>query len=338
MGAMILSSVLCRPWISEMIDRIGRKRSYTIGCLIMTFLPLAYLLLRGDLSRFFLPLIVIRIFHGIGLAICFTSAFTFIADVVPEDRLNEGIGMFGVTGLTGMAVGPVIAEIIIRESGFSMFFLASTGMACLGLLLHLNLPESYARVSHESPPSFFSVLIKRRILTVSLVAALFGFGLAASSSFVSPFAREQHLVFISLYYISYSLAAVITRLLGGRLADRIGEDRIIPNALILTGAGLLMLIFLGGTEILVVAGLMSGCGHGFLFPCLNSMALRNEPIHIRGKINGIFTGGIDAGVLVGSIMLGYMGEWAGFRVLFFTAGLALLFGFGIYKFQIMRDN
>jgi len=47
---------------------------------------------------------------------------------VPEERLNEGIGMFGVTGLTGLAIGPVISEIIISQFGFSVFFLAATGM------------------------------------------------------------------------------------------------------------------------------------------------------------------------------------------------------------------
>jgi len=47
---------------------------------------------------------------------------------VPEERLNEGIGMFGVTGLTGLAIGPVISEIIISKFGFSVFFLAATGM------------------------------------------------------------------------------------------------------------------------------------------------------------------------------------------------------------------
>ena len=136
---------------------------------------------------------------------------------------------------------------------------------------------------------------------------------------------------ISLYYISYSSSAVLTRLIGGRLADRIGEDGIIPNALILTGAGLLFLILLEGNVILILSGLMSGCGHGFLFPCLNSLALRDEPAHIRGKINGVFTGGIDAGVFLGSIMLGYIGEWAGFRVLFLVAGVSFLPGLWIYR-------
>jgi MFS family permease len=337
MGVFALSAVLCRPWISNMIDLIGRKRSYTIGCSIMSVLPLIYLLFRGNLSHFYLSLILVRIVHGVGLAICFTASFTYIADIVPEERLNEGIGMFGVTGLIGLAIGPVIGEILITEFGSSVFFLAATGMATLGLIIHLPLSESFVHDSQKFSQSFFAVFIKRKMLFVALLAFLFGFGLAASGSFVSPFAKEQEIVFISLYYISYSLAAVLTRILGGRLADRIGEDRIIPYALTLTGGGLLILMFLGGNAILVLSGLISGCGHGFLFPCLNSLAIRNEPIDTRGKITGVFTGGIDAGTFVGSVILGYIGQWASFQALFFAAGLALILGIGIRRFQAKNN-
>ena len=97
MGVFALSAVLCRPWISDMVDRIGRKKSYTIGCIIMSVVPVMYLFFRGDLSSFYFPLILVRILHGVGLAICFTASFTYIADIVPEERLNEGIGMFGAT-------------------------------------------------------------------------------------------------------------------------------------------------------------------------------------------------------------------------------------------------
>ena len=340
MGVFALSAVLCRPWISDMVDRIGRKKSYTIGCIIMSIVPVMYLFFRGDLSNFYFPLILVRILHGVGLAICFTASFTYIADIVPEERLNEGIGMFGATGLMGLAIGPAVGELIIHEFGFSIFFLAATGMATLGFLIHLSIPESFVRVPHEPSQPFFSVMLQRKILIVALLALLFGFGLAASSSFVSPFAEEKGIAFISLYYISYSGAAILTRFFGGRLADRVGEDRIIPYALVLTGAGLLILIFLGGNMVLVLSGLVSGCGHGLLFPCLNSLAIRDEPINIRGKITGIFTGGIDTGAFIGSIMLGYIGQWAGFRALFFTAGLALLIGLGLYRFQVqaMKNN
>jgi predicted MFS family arabinose efflux permease len=297
-----------------------------------------YLFLQGSLHDFYLPLLFLRVVHGMGLAICFTSAFTYIADIIPPERLNEGIGMFGVTGLIGLAIGPVIAEIIISQFGFSVFFLATAGMAMIGLVLHLHLPESYTRSPHESSQSFFSVMLRSRTSTVALLAGLFGFGLSATVGFVSPFAREQAISFISIYFICYSGAAVVTRFLGGRLADRVGEDRIIPYALILTGTGLLTLMFLDGNVILVVSGLMTGCGHGFLFPCLNALAIRDEPIAIRGKITGVFTGGLDAGAFTGSLMLGYIGEWAGFKALFFTAGLALLLGLVVYRFRVMNGG
>ena len=338
MGIFALSAVLSRPWISNMVDRIGRKRSYTVGCIIISILPLLYMLLRGSLSEFYLPLLFLRVIHGVGVAICFTAAFTYIADIVPPDRLNEGIGMFGVTGLLGLAIGPVVAEIIIGRFGFDIFFLATAGMAAMGLVLHLHLRESYRRSAHEPSLSFFSVMFRRRTLTVAMLAALFGVGLSATIGFISPFAREQSIAFISLYFLCYSGAAILTRFFGGRLADRVGEDRIIPYALALTGAGLFALIFLEGNAVLIIAGLMSGCGHGFLFPCLNALAIRDEPIDIRGKITGVFTGGIDAGAFVGSLMLGYIGEWVGFRALFFTAGLALLLGLAVYRFRVMKNG
>ena len=333
MGVTVLSSVLCRPWISEMIDRVGRKRCYGIGCITMSLLPLSYLMFRGELSGFYLPLLLVRFLHGVGLAICFTSGFTYIADIVPKERLNEGIGMYGVTALVGMAVGPVIAEIIIGEFGFQSFFIAASSLAFVGFFLHLPLAESYDGRISGSESSFFSVLKRKKMLLIVALAFLFGFGLAASSNFVSPFAKEQHITFISLYFIAYSSAAVMTRFFGGRLADRVGEERIIPYALIITGVGFLVLIALGGDIILVVAGFMSGCGHGFLFPCLNALALRDEPRGIRGKINGIFTGGIDAGAFSGSIILGYVGQWAGFQTLFLIAGFALFAGFVIYRLK-----
>lgn len=336
MGAAVLSSVLCRPWISEMIDRIGRKRSYGTGCIIMSLVSVSYLMFKGQLSGFYLPLLLVRLLHGVGLAISFTAAFTYIADIIPKERLNEGIGMFGVTALIGMAAGPVIAEAVVEGFGFPSFFLTAAALAAVCFFLHLFLSESYPGVPKGSEETFFSVLGKRKMLVVAVLAMIFGFGLAASGSFVSPFAKEKHLTFISLYYISYSSAAVITRFFGGRLADRVGEERIIPYALILTGAGLMLLMFLGGDTILLISGLMSGCGHGFLFPSLNALALRKEPIGIRGKINGIFTGGIDAGAFVGSVLLGFIGEWAGFQMLFFAAGFALLTGFMIYRTKTVQ--
>lgn len=336
MGASALSSVFCRPWISEMVDRIGRKRSYTIGCIIMTILPLTYLVFHGNIKDFYIPLVLIRLIYGIGLAICFTSVFTYVADIIPEERLNEGIGMFGATGLMGLALGPVMAELIIRIYGFKLFFIASSIVAGLGLSLELLLPESYSPDKGGPNVSFSTVLKTKRILTIAMISLCFGIVLAATGNFVSPFVEEIRLRFISIYYICYSSSAIFIRLFGGKIADRLGEETIIPYGLITAISGLIVIIFLKNELTLCIAGVLSGCGHGFLFPCLNSLMIRNGSISIRGKLTGIFTGSIDTGIFAGSVMLGYIGDWFGFKALFLSSALALLPWLMVFRPNIKR--
>ncbi len=329
MGAFALASALCRPWVSEMIDQIGRKRSYTIGCVIMTFLPLMHLLLKGPLSDYYMILLLIRVVHGIGLAICFTAVFTFIVDLIPVERLNEGIGMFGTSGLIGMAVGPLIAEPVLQKSGFPAFFLTASGLAAAALLLHLPISDKHHLQQAETltSPSFFALLKTRKQLISGGLALLFGFGLAATGNFIAPFAQERALSHISLYYLAYSCAAVGVRFIMGRLADQIGENQIIPWGLGLASVGLLLVPVIHGTLLLLTVGFIFGIGHGLLFPALNAMAIRDEPYAVRGKVTGIFTGGIDSGAFLGAMILGVIGEIAGFTALFICAGFVVLSGF-----------
>ena len=293
MGIFALASAVCRPWVAEMIDRLGRKHSYSLGCLIMTLLPLLHLLLTGPLENYYLPLLLLRIVHGIGLSICFTAVFTFIVDLIPEGRLNEGIGMFGTSGLIGLAVGPAIAEPILENYGFNAFFLTATAMAALGMLLHLPVTDKHRQQppAQVDSPTFFVLLKRRKQLVSGGLALLFGFGLAATGNFIAPLAEQRHLEHISFYYLAYSCAAVGVRFIAGRLADRIGEKLIIPWGLILAAGGLLLVPLVHGNLLLVTVGFIFGIGHGLLFPALNAMAIRNEPYQVRGKITGIFTGG-----------------------------------------------
>jgi MFS family permease len=329
MGAFSLASVLCRPWIAAMIDRFGRKRSFTVGTLIMTTVPLTYLGLHGELREIYGLLLLIRIVHGIGLAVCSTAVFTYVADIIPASRLNEGLGIFGVSGLVGLAVGPVAAELVIRRWGFTIHFMLAAALGLVALMSHLKLEESFVGSKRETTTSFFGLLHSRRLLLVATLAAIFGIATAASGSFVTPFAKAEQLDFVALYFIAFSLAAVLTRFGGARLGDRLGEHRVIPYALVLSGSGLLLLTLLHGSVTLVLAGLLGGCGHGFLYPSLMAFAIRGEPMAIRGKITGIFTGSIDAGVFVGSIVLGCIGDWLGFRALFLAAGLTMLLGLAL---------
>jgi MFS family permease len=331
MGIFTLASVLFRPWIAHMIDRIGRKRSFTIGAVLMTLLPLLYLVPEGPIQAIYPFLLPVRIVHGVGIALCFTAAFTYAVDIIPAHRLNEGIGMFGISGLTGLALGPVVCELMIRRLGFPALFATASVMGLMALLAHLPLVEAYRRNPSSPSASFFSVLRTNHLVLVSALSFLFGFGLAAAGTFLPPFAAERNISILSYYYISYSGTAVLTRLLGGRVADRVGESRVIPLAFLLLSVGLGVIVFLSNHALLALAGILMGCGHGFLYPALNTMAVRNESPDNRGKATGIFTGSIDAGVFIGSTALGYVAEWSGYPVVFAAAGAGCLCGYGLFR-------
>lgn len=336
MGVFVLASAVFRPWISEMIDRIGRKHSYTIGTLIMTIIPLLHLAIVAPLGKGFPLLLLLRISHGIGMAICFTAIFTFVADLLPESRLNEGIGIFGISGLIGVALGPFLTEAALARLGFNGLFLTASALAMIALLVHLPLRENFRQASSPGP-SFFELLKRGKFIVVGLLSTLFGVGIASTSNFVSPLAEQRSLGLISAFYISYSAGAIATRIIGGRLADRYGERRILPYGIVFYAAGLFLLPATYGLGLLILAGSLTGIGHGLIFPSLNSLAVRNEPAENRGKATGIFTGGIDAGSFAGSLILGYIGQWLGLNTLFIFAGLTMAAGLFLFGFRPDRN-
>jgi len=341
MGTFALASAACRPWVAEMVDRLGRKRSFSIGCSLMLIMPLLHLLLRGPLDTIYGPLLLIRSIHGIGLAICFNAVFTFIVDLIPVQRLNEGIGMFGTSGLVGLAIGPAIAEPVLKHYGETAFFLASAALALIGLLVQLPVRDRYREqppAPHASSPSFFALLRKRKQLICGGLALIFGFGLAATSNFIAPLAQQRQLGYVSTYYFAYSCAAIGIRVVVGRLADRIGERQLIPWGLVIAASGLLFLPLVHSNPLLMIFGFLFGLGHGLLFPSLNAMAVRDEPMAVRGKITGIFTGGIDTGNFCGSLLLGVIGELCGYPALFIAAGLVLLGGLWLARAPQSETN
>lgn len=334
MGIFALASALCRPWVAEMIDRIGRKRSYSIGCIVMTLLPLLHLLLKGPLADHYSLLLALRIGHGIGLAICFTSVFTFVIDLIPVKRLNEGIGIFGTSGLIGLAVGPLLTEPILLQYGFAAFFLTCSGLAATAFILHLPVPDQHRLLSRGSAPSmsFFALLKTRKMLISGGIALLFGVGLAATGNFIAPFAQSKNLSYVSLYFFAYATAAVATRVFLGRLADRVGENQIIPWGLGIAAGGLVLVPLVHNNLLLLMVGFLFGIGHGLLFPALNAMAIRDEPYAARGKVTGIFTGGIDSGAFIGALILGFIGDLSGYTGLFLGAALIVSAGHLLLRF------
>ena len=138
MGLTSLAALAGRPFLGGWIDRRGRKLFIIIGSFASAVLILLYPMLQAS----FLTLSILRAVHGFFFALFFTAIWTWIADYVPQDRLAEGIGIFGIAGLSSSATGPIVGEYVMRlaNGNSAIFFGGSSMLVLLGSLCTLFLP------------------------------------------------------------------------------------------------------------------------------------------------------------------------------------------------------
>ena len=101
-------------------------------------------------------------------------------------------------------------------------------------------------------------------------------------------------------------------------------------ALLIAGAGFTGLTQVNATWSLMIIGFTAGMGHGLLFPSLISVTMRPVAADERGKVSGILTGGFDGGLFFGSVVMGQIGEYFGFAMIFATAAITIFIAFVVF--------
>jgi predicted MFS family arabinose efflux permease len=205
----------------------------------------------------------------------------------------------------------------------------------VAILIVSPLEERYATRRSRHETVFLRVVRHPVLIRLTLVTLCFGFGFSAHCSFVAPYAQSKGML-ASLYFSAYSIAAICTRLVGGRLADRFGEPRIVPVSLIVTGIGFICQLIVDSPIDFIVSCFITGTGHGMVLPCLMALAIRPVSPQNRGKANGVLTGGMDLGIFCGSLALGLIGERLGYKVIFTVAGMSMFAGFVLFMVWLQR--
>lgn len=86
-GAFGLSSFIIRPYLGKLANEWGRKRMMLLGAISFALLFLLFGRVTGVV-----PLVVLRLAHGVCLAMYLAASAAYIADYAPVDRLRRGAG------------------------------------------------------------------------------------------------------------------------------------------------------------------------------------------------------------------------------------------------------
>lgn len=88
-GAFGLSSFIIRPYLGKLANEWGRKRMMLLGAISFALLFLLFGRVTGVV-----PLVVLRLAHGVCLAMYLAASAAYIADYAPVDRRDEVLGIY----------------------------------------------------------------------------------------------------------------------------------------------------------------------------------------------------------------------------------------------------
>ena len=315
------AAILTRLGLGYGLQRWGRKPFLICGAILLNATAGIYV----HLGDHFFSWMALRVCQGVGLACYITAILTWVADRSPPARIGQLQGIFGVSGLLGAAAGPFVAEKVYHEHGFNSMFLTIfvAGLVCS--LLAALLPESEVDPMDAEQPTSSRIDIWS-FRAMILVTLPFGWLTGNVITFIAPYLATVDMHQVGVYFAGFSVASVCVRIFAAESIDKLSSNTLVlysGSSLALGALSISALILFPSTKLLLMASLLNGLGHGFLFPGLSTYIVRQTNRAQRGSGLALFTGAFDFGILFGGLASGYISQEVGYAGSFLVSSLLM---------------
>ena len=321
-GALAFTALLFRPLVGWLTDAWRRRPLVLIGTSCYGFASIFYLL-AGSIPF----LLVGRFVHGFGLSCYTTAANAYVADIAPRKRRAEAVGLFAAAQALGLILGPVIGFVLIDASGFRHMFYFAAGLAFTAFAISLLARERrHASEIKNRPWSLRTGVVAFEALPVAWMALCMGMSFGTISAFISIFAQSRGIQNPGFFFMVQAIALLVARTFAGRLADRRGRAAAIVPGIIAMAAALALLPLASGFPYFVVSASLFGLGFGAAQPATMALLIDRVRPEQRGLATGTYFTGFDAGISIGSILLGLVSQYWGFGAMWLISAACTLLG------------
>jgi MFS family permease len=324
-GVLLMATIATQPFVPALTRRCGQGVALCLALVLLGGPSVAF-----GLSDQLPAVLALSAARGIGFGILTVSGSTVVAELVPASRRGEAIGIYGLAiALPNLVLLPGCVAIAEKVGYWWVFGLGAVPL--LGLPAALRLGRVMADVGSRRPGSATEPgVIHRDVLTrtappalVLLAVTLAG---GALMTFLPQVAGSTRLSVVAL--LALGLCAALSRWLVGRIADRLGPQRMTPPLLVVTAAGLtLSAVSLSGQVrpwLLILGMVVVGIGYGALQNLtLMTVFSRVRPLEY-GAASAVWNVGFDAGTGLGAMVVGLIATASTFTIGFLVmAALAL---------------
>ncbi len=317
-----LAALIIRPFAGIAVDLHGRRWILLASAWLFTFLFLGY-----SWATLFIPLLFLRFLHGLQWGVATSAYFTAAVDLIPVNKRGRGIGYFGLAFNIAMAIGPAAGLLIMGTDRYGWLFNSAFVLSIIGagLLFFVNYPK-FER--HESLRFTWKGIIAKKSLHVTFNTLLISSTFGGIVTFLAIFARENHLEqYTGLYFTLMAIGMGFARIFSGQIFDRFG-----PRIITMVGLGLAILGFwllagMPGCSCFLISSVIIGSGIGIVVPSFQTMANNVVVKARRGVANSTFLTGLDLGIGLGSLYVGWIADLFSLSAAFKVSAIILAFAF-----------
>lgn len=321
-SVMTVVSMVLRPAVGGWIDRVGTRPVIVPGLTILAATALA--LHFAPTPR---AVIVVMVGGGLANALVSMTASVTAARSTDDAHRGEALSMYYLHTSLSMAIGPPLALWLRGHGGMPSAIAAIAALTGVMLVLMFLFPPTAATTAAATPKTGFRP-ISRHAIPLSTTLVLTTIGHTSIYAFLPLYAlsRGHGESAVWWFFTIYSMWLIVCRAVLGRLADRYGRARTALPAMLTLAAGYFALAVPPTAASLIAAALILGTANAVLYPTMAALVLDRAPGPEKGLALGTLSAAWDLGVVLGSLMVGYVADHVSFSAGFAVGGIATLLG------------
>ena len=308
LGLWTVAAALSRPFSGKIADNISRKSVMIIGVSVSVFIAFLYPFFLNVAGFLFL-----RFLHGFSTGFQPTGATALIADVIPQGKRGEAMGVLGVTITLGFSLGMALGGIVKDAFSMNGLFITCGILGAVSMILIFFIQEDKEKVERNAAEKGYASLWDKIIPKIDEIiapeviqpSAIIFISAAISGMYflmVPDFSEHLKIENKGLFFFVNVGIVVITRFVAGKFVDRVGARKnlivgmlILSIACLVTGSARSELHFLSSS-------LIFGLGSAVVSPAVMAWTADLSDPKYKGRGMATMFIFLEMGFLFGNFM------------------------------------
>lgn len=325
-----LFSAIASPFWGGLADRKGRKIM-----LLRSALGMAIVMALMGFAQNIWQFLVLRALLGL-LGGFIPNANALIATQMPRNRSGWAMGTLSTGGVAGALLGPLAGGLLADIYGLrTVFFITASVLFICFLLTLFYIRENFTPVAKKEMLHAREVIASlkspRLVLSLFVTTMIIQVATGSIAPILTLYVRELagnvgNIAFISGMIASVpGVAALMSAPRLGRLGDRIGPEKILVAALLVSALLLVPMAFVQTPWQLGLLRFLLGAADGALLPAVQTLLVYNATHQIAGRVFSYNQSFRDIGNVTGPLLGAAVSANYSFRAVFCVTAVVVLF-------------